>query len=200
MTTSKIEPNESTEPFFSDYERARDFLHTQNWDQGIEELEELAHKGSVLSMLLIADAMRVGGWIYHQDLLGAEEWYRTAIEAGSARGLYGLALTQIKMNRYDEAIENLEAACSRHYPPAYAALADMHFQGTGVKSDRRTAEQLWRKAASMGHLGSKFNLVSRQVRGSYGVSGFLEGLTKLLPTAFEITMLRSRDPYSDHLR
>lgn len=200
MISTSLESEENCDPFVLEYKRARDLLHTNKWSQGIDILEQLAKDGSILSMLLVADEMRSGGWIFYQDLPGAVQWYSKAIESGSVRGLYGLALTQMKMKCFKEAVASLEAACSRLYPPAFGALGDVHFRGLGVKPDRRTAEQFWRKAASMGHLVSKLNLVSCQVRGLYGVSGFFEGLAKLLPTAFEIATQRSTNPYSDRLR
>lgn len=199
MNGTPLESEEVLDPFVLEYKRARDLLYTNQWPQGVEILEQLALDGSILSMILIAEEMRSGGWIFHQDLPGSVKWYNAAIERGSVRALYGLALTQMKMKCFEDAVASLESACSRLYPPAFGALGDVHFRGLGVKPDRRTAELLWRKAASMGHLGSKLNLVNCQLRGLYGASGFFEGLAKLLPTSYEIAELRLKNPHSDRL-
>ncbi|MDB5492720.1 MAG: hypothetical protein JWP86_57, partial [Phenylobacterium sp.] len=146
------------DPFIAEYERARDSLHTSEWRRRLEELEQLAYRGSIMSILLVSDAMR-DGWMYDQDLPGAEAWYRVAVESGSARGLFGLGLTHLLMGRFSEAVQDLEAAIARNYPPAYNALAGIYFRGDGVPVDRPRARHLWRKGAAMGHLPAKRNLV-----------------------------------------
>ena len=124
----------SNDPFLVDYERARDLLQTADWRQGLQELEGLARRGSIMSILLVADAMR-DGWKYDKDLPGAEAWYRVAAESGSARGLFGRGLTHLLMDRFSEAIQDLEATIARGYPPAFNALAGVYFRGDGVPVD-----------------------------------------------------------------
>jgi TPR repeat protein len=124
-----------SDPHLAEYERARDLLQTSDWRDGLKELEGLAHRGSIMSMLLVSDAMR-NGWLYHQDLPRAEAWYQVAVESGSARGLFGLGLTRLLMGRYSQAIQDLEAAIARRFPPAYNALAGIYFRGDGVPADR----------------------------------------------------------------
>jgi TPR repeat protein len=183
----------------TEYERARALLQGSDWRQGLLELEALAHRGSIMSILLVADAMR-DGWMYDQDLPGAEAWYRVAAATDSARGFFGLGLTFLLMNRFDESIQALQAAISRDYPPAYNALAGIYFRGDGVPVDRLRALDLWRKAASLGHLPAKQNLVQQSLWGRYGFWGRFEGALKLLPFAIEIATARATNRYTDRLR
>lgn len=189
------------DPLLAEYERALSLLHGSDWRRGLDELEGLAHRGSLMSTLFVADAMRVP-WGYDQDLPEAEAWYRAAVEAGSARGLFGLGLTHLQMGRFSDAIQDLEAAIARDFPPAYDALAGMHFRGDGVPIDRQRALRLWRRGASLGHLGAKRDLLRELIRGRYGLWGRVEGLLKVLPLAIDIVRTRNRyrDGYTDRLR
>ena len=187
------------DPFLAEYERARDLLHGADWNQGLETLESLAHQGSLMSILLVSDAMRTG-WMYDQDLPGAEAWYRVAVESGSARGLFGLALTYLQMGRFNEAIQNLEAAIARDFPPAYNALAGMYFRGDGVPVDKQRALDLWCKGAALGHLPAKRNLATQRLHGHYGFRARIAGWLGVLPVALEIVNLREVAPYTDRMR
>lgn len=54
----------------------------------------------------------------------------------------------------------------RSQPLALAALASLYAQGLGVTQDWRMAEQLWQRAASLGHAGAAQNLKAlRQDKG-----------------------------------
>lgn len=59
------------DPFREEFERARALLDGSEWERGLEELETLAHAGSMLSTICVAGCM-MKGWYGHQDLLGAE--------------------------------------------------------------------------------------------------------------------------------
>jgi TPR repeat protein len=189
----------ANDPFLADYERARDTLRGPDWREGLAELERLAYGGSILSMLLVSDAM-LHGWMYDQDLPGAEAWYRVAADSNSARGLCGLGLTYLQMDRFSDAISNLEGAIARGYPPAYNALAGVYFRGDGVAADRQRALTLWREGAALGHLMSKRNLVQQQVSGRYGFRNRWVGWLCLLPVAFETAIAKAENPYTDRLR
>jgi|GEM_PF-2810100 len=160
-------------------------------------MERLAYGGSLMSMLLVSDAMRTG-WMYDQDLPGAENWYRVAVESGSARGLYGLGLTRLQMGRFSEAIQDLEAAIARGFPPAYNALAGIYFRGDGVPVDRRRALDLWLKGAALGHLPAKRNLVQQRLHGRYGFWVRVTGALNVLPIAIEIVTRTNR--HTDRMR
>jgi TPR repeat protein len=197
--TELFDVDARNDPFLADYERARDLLQTADWRRGLEEMERLAYGGSIMSILLVSDAMRTG-WGYDQDLLGAEAWFRVAVESGYARGLFGLGLTHLHMKRFGEAIQELEAAIARNYPPAYNALAGVYFRGDGVPVDRGRARELWRKGATLGHLLAKRNLLQQSLHGRYGLLGRVAAVLNILPIAIEIATVQATNRYTDRLR
>lgn len=192
-------PEDADDPFLDDYKEARALLRTSDWRSGLERLEELAHKGSISSILLVADAMRVG-WLYRQDLATASLWYQAAIEAGYPRGLFGLGLAQLAKEEFDSARGNLEKAGAQGYWPAFNSLAGIYFRGDGVPVDRKKAEMLWKKASSYGHVPARKNLLDQRLAGSYGAWGKIKGLLGILPYAIRRVHVARTDPYSDAMR
>ena len=174
------------DPYLADFESARDLLQGPDWRRGLKELEGLAHRGSIMSMLLVSGCM-LEGWGYDQDLPGAEAWYRVAAESGSARGFFGLGLAHLRMGRFGEAVDDLEAAISKGYPPAYNALAHIYSRGGGgVPIDQRRALNLWRAGCSFGHLEAKRGLIRALVHGYAGIRGRVEGFLNVFPLAVEL--------------
>lgn len=188
-----------SDPHMAEYERARDLAQTSDWRQALQDLERLAHAGSIMSILMVSDAM-LTGWSYAQDLPRAEAWYQVAVESGSARGLVGLGLTHLLMGRYSEAIQDFEAAIARGFPPAYNALAGIYFRGDGVPVDRRRALELYRKGASLGHLPAWRNLVQQSLHGRFGPFRRVVGLLTAFPMAYELVRVKAKTPYTDRLR
>lgn len=182
-----------TDPFVADFERARDLLlQGADWRHGLKDLEGLAHRGSIMSILLVSGCM-LEGWGYDQDLPGAEAWYGVAAKSGSARGFFGLGLTHLRMGRFKEAIADFEIAISDCYPPAYNALAYIYWRGDGISIDRHLALELWRTGCSLGHLEAKKNLIKALVQGYAGIRGRLEGYLNLLPLAVDLARAK-REP------
>jgi len=181
------------DPLRAEFERARTLLEGDEWWRGLDELEALAHRGSMLSTISVASCM-LEGWGYAQDLPGAEGWYGVAAESGFAAGLCGLGLTHIRMGRFSDAFEDLQQAVSRNYLPAYDALAYLYSQGLGVQKDPRKALSLWRSASSQGHLTAMRNMHWALIHGYGGLSGRIKGFWDLIPTAIEIAKARRVTP------
>lgn len=173
------------DPYFAEFSSVRALLEGPEWRRGLEELVGLAHRGSIMSMLLVSGCM-LEGWGYDQDLPGAEAWYSVAAESGSVRGYFGLGLAHQRMGRFDEAIADLEVAISMGYPPAYNALAYIYSHGNGVPIDRRRALDLWRTGSSLGHLYSKLGLIRALIHGYAGVGGRVEGWVNVIPLIVEL--------------
>lgn len=125
---------------------------------------------------------------------------KVAVDSGSPRGLLGLGRTHLQMNRFADAIQDLETAIEQGYAPAYNLLACMYFNGQGVAVDRRRARELWRKGASLGHLPSKRNLLQQSLNGRYGFRGRIEALIKFLPTVVEFAVTQVTNRHTDRLR
>lgn len=189
---------EPRDPWAGEYELARAALDNQE-PGAIETLESLACQGSILSMLFIADELRIGGWVYVQDFRCAKLWYQEAIGAGSIRALYGLGLGHLHSGEPEQALLLLRLAAEHGYAPAIGALGSLHFKGQQVEKNKAEALKLWRRASALGHVNSEMILTSRQLHGHFGLVGMLEGLRNLVPVALKHARLRAEDPYSDGL-
>ena len=188
----------SGDPYLLDYEAARS-LTASDWQAGSREMERLAHSGSIMALLFVAEAMR-DGRIYDQDLPGAENWFNVAVESTSVRGLWGRALTHLYMGRTEEAVGELEEAINRIYPPAMNSLARLYFTGTGVEKNKDKALALWRKASKMGHLPSRRNLIIVYMRGEYGARRVILGLGVCFLYIFKLYAVYSGNRDTDRLR
>lgn len=166
------------DPFREEFEGARALLDGPKWEQGLEELETLAHAGSMLSTICVAGCM-LKGWYDHEDLPGAEAWYRVAAAAGYSAAFFGLGVTYHRMGRFSDALVAFNEAASKGYLPAYNGLACLYWNGEGVSRDRRQALDFWRTGASHGHLPAKQGLAMALIHGHGGLKGRFEGLGQL---------------------
>ncbi len=190
------------DPFREEFERARALLDGSEWERGLEELETLAHAGSMLSTICVAGCM-MKGWYGHQDLPGAEAWYRVAAEAGYAAAFFGLGVAYHRMGRFSEASVQFQEAASRGYSPAHDALAYLYSRGEGVRLDRQRALALWKTGASQGHQKARLALAGALIRGYGGLKGRLEGLGHLFRLLAEVfrghdAASRSEKPTKPH--
>lgn len=181
------------------YTAARDKLHSEEWEAGLDDLEALAHEGSVLSMLLVADAMR-DGWLYRQDLEMAKKWYAVAAESGALRGWFGLGLTYLKSEQYREAVRYLNMAADAGYPPALNTLAGMYFRGDLGVRDIAKAGRYWSDAIDAGHVSAKVSFNFWRARGRYGVLQILPGIANYVAARSEQDRIRSIPQEFDRVR
>jgi TPR repeat protein len=162
-------------------------------------METLAYRGSVLSTLFVADAMR-DGYTYEQDLPGAERWYEAAASSGWVRGLTGLATTHLLMGRREEAVKELEAAIENNYPPAMNTLAIIYFQGGGGIVDKSKALALWKKGASLGHFHAKRHLITQSLHGKFGFWRRLIATLQIISLISDYISIQRTNPYTDRMR
>ncbi len=173
------------DPFREEFERARSLLDGPEWERGLEELETLAHAGSMLSTICVAGCM-TKGWYDQIDLSGAEAWYRVAAEAGFSAGHFGLGVAYQQMGRFSEAFVEFQEAAARNYSPAHNALTYLYSRGEGVAVDRQKALALWRTGAAQGHQQAKINLAHALIHGYGGVRGRVEGFAHLFRLMAEV--------------
>lgn len=173
------------DPFREEFERARALLDGPEWERGLKELETLAHAGSMLSTICVAGCM-AKGWYNHQNLPGAEAWYRVAAEAGYSVGFFGLGVTYHRMGRFSDASAEFQEAASRNYSPAHNALAYLYSRGEGVPLDRQQALALWRTGASQGHQQARRALAKALIHGYGGLKGRFEGLGQMFGLVAEV--------------
>ena len=186
------------EPDLKEFIRLRDLV-PENPAQALREIEGLADRGSAMSMLYIADALRTGS-TYQQDLEKAEGWYRHVVHAGLPHGAHGLGLIHRMRNKYSEAMEEFEVGVQGSFAPSMNMLGLMYFNGEGVEKDILKAKKLWRRALDLGNLWSKQNLARACVSGKFGVSNILYGIFLFLSGTIDIPIIVWTDRYSDRLR
>ena len=186
------------DPHLRRYAAVRDKLHSEEWGAALDDLEALAHEGSVMSMLLIADAMRTG-WLYRQDLEAAKAWYAVAAESGALRGWFGLGLTHLKSEQYDEAVRYLSMAADAGYPPALNALAGVYFRGDLGARDLARAARFWSDAVEAGHVSAKVNYNFWRARGRFGALQIVPGIANYVAARLEQDRIRSIPQEFDRL-
>ncbi len=186
------------DPDLKEFIRLRDLV-PENPTQALREIEGLADRGSAMSMLYIADALRTGS-TYQQDLEKAEGWYRLVAHAGLPHGAHGLGLIHRMRNKYSQAVEEFEVGVQRGFAPSMNVLGLMCFNGEGVKKDILKARRLWKRGIDLGNLWSKRNLARECVSVKFGVSNILYGILLFLSGTIDIPMIVWADRYSDRLR
>lgn len=186
------------DPYLDEYVKARDRIAAEGpW--AVKDMEALAHRGSMMSILYVSDALRAGT-TYDQDLPGAERWYEVAAASGSTRGLTGLALTHLLMGKAPQAVTGLEAAIEKNYPPAMNALAGIYFRGDLGRRDKPKALALYQRGASLGHFPSKVNLVRLALHGRFGFWRRWLAIREIPSVIADHLKIQSTSPYTDRMR
>ena len=166
--------------------------------QALVGLKELAERGSVSSMLQIAEAYRNGTGT-DVDLLQSNEWFRRATDAGSMLASYELARNYMQTKDYDKAIEMYSLGAENGYPPSMHMLGAFYATGRRVPRDRNKARELFEGAAAQGHLYEKAKLRCLLMRGGFGFRQRLRGVRLALSIPKDLVKIW-RDPYSERLR
>ena len=165
----------------------------------INQLEGLAQRGSLMSMIYLAWAYRHGTGVNASDDK-AEAWYQRAVDSGSQLATYYLGHYYLEKNEYSKAEEVFSIGASAEYSPAIYCLGCMYHEGTGVAKDVDKAYFLFIKGASLGHVFAKRSLASMYISGKYGAAKFFSGLLLLLSAFKNGVMLSITDPNNDSLR
>jgi TPR repeat protein len=103
------------EPDLNRLRRARAMLKVDE-RKALEEFEELANQGSLMSMLYL-------GWQYigpsetGNNLDQAEIWFRRATNGGSILGSFYLGTLYRNSGRYSDALETYNIGADKRYPP-----------------------------------------------------------------------------------
>lgn len=111
----------SLEPDLNELRRAVDELSSDPL-KALRDLERLANRGSLASMLYIGQAYESGS-AGHANLERAEEWYRRAADAGQIRAVF--ALGDLCRRRGDHAAARVtyERGAAAGYSPSMRAMA-----------------------------------------------------------------------------
>ena len=153
------------EPDLELLRRAHGLLESDS-KQALMDLKALADRGSLMSMLYIANAYSKGKGTA-VDMQQAESWYRRAMNAGSVLGSYELGRIHYERKDYSKAEESFNVGAGQNYAPSLHMLGLMFLSGAGVKKDLSKAKQLLENATALGHVFAKRNLGSLLMAGSY---------------------------------
>jgi len=121
--------------------------------QGIKYLEKVAQKNNATIHDINVKAQRLLATIYEgntliaKDLAKAKSYYEMAAKQNDADAQCSLGILNSKERNYVEAKKWLERSADQKFVPAYTALANLYFNGHGVKKDYTQAKQLYEKAA-----------------------------------------------------
>jgi TPR repeat protein len=163
-----------SDPYLREYLSAGKALERDR-SQGLRAIESLAYRGSALSMLFLADALRKGD-AYEVDLEKSEGWYSHAASFGSGRALYGLGLIRLAKRNTRHAIEAFEAAGARGCGAGMWAIGLLYKQGgQDVPPDIDRARTYLKRGASLGHVWSSRTLSLLLMTGRYGFWARLRG-------------------------
>lgn len=142
-------------------------LLTEEPERALQIFQELASKGSPMSMMYLGDAYRRGIGV-SVDLESAKRWLKLASDAGSREAPHQLGLLLLDLKEYQQAIEMFRLGSSWHYLPSLYRLGVMFSDGVGVDPQETLARDFFEKASAGGHVFAKRRLASMLLRGSGG--------------------------------
>lgn len=186
------------EPDGDELRRAYDLLATAPAD-ALVALKGLAKRGSVMSMLYIAEACRKGMGT-NVDLVQAQDWYRRAANCGSIPASYELGRILFELKNYAKSKEAFDVGEAHDYAPSINMLGMMYLRGLSVEKNISRARELLERASGLGHVFAKRNLAGLLMRGAYGPLGFLRGVGLFLVAVKDTLTIVLNDPLSDRLR
>lgn len=197
MMNSLIDDHELSkqEPDLERLRHAHALLST-NVPQALTELEALAERGSITSMLYLAHAYVRGG---NPDIARAEEWYRSAYEKGSSSALYNLGSFYYKKGDFFEAEKIFLDGYSKKDAPSMYWLATIYLVDPKHRDKFNQAKDLLENAIVLGNVSAKHGLGLLMMKGRYGLKNFPRGLWLFLGGMVDAFMVTCRDPSSRRL-
>jgi TPR repeat protein len=179
--------------------KAYDCLQSEPNPKVIKLLEDLANRGSLMSMIYIAWAYEKGnGVLTDEDQVIA--WYRRAINSGSDLATYYLGHFYLKRKNYIQAKEVFNIGALKDYSPAIYCLGCMYLEGTGCEKNQVEALNLFKKASKQGHVFAKRSLAGMYLSGKYGLVNIINGLFLFFSALKSSFIIHMKDPHSDLLR
>ena len=151
MTTSSLMGFNELVAREPDLKRLRDAynLLSTNRTQAIDELEELANTGSVLSMEYLAHAYQSAPNI---DPVKTEKWYKSAYERGSAKALINLAIHYHLCGNYVDAENIYKDGVSKNDCASMYWLANFYVERKRYDVKSAEIRTLLERSAALGQV------------------------------------------------
>jgi TPR repeat protein len=148
-------------------------------------------------------AQTVLGWMYQlgrgvpRDLREAEKWYLAAAISGSSAAQFRLATMYRLSSRSSGALDWLQRAAVKAYPPAVFSLGVMYDRGEGVPIDKKKARAYFEEAAQKGHVFAIRNVAGDMIMGRRGVKAIPLGLVLMAKALSKGAVLARDEPQSE---
>ena len=187
-----------SEPDLSALSAAYKLLKTEP-ERAVPMLEELAGRGSLMSMIYLADAHRKGLGV-PSDVESARTWLKRATDEGSRVAPHQLGLLHLKLKEYQLAEEMFRLGASWNYLPSLYRLGTMYADGTGVTPQPRLAREFFERASSQGHVFAKRRLAGLLFRGAGGPVDVVRGSWLFISGLAEAVVGAVSDPEGQRMR
>lgn len=179
------------EPDLDELRRAADEL-TSDPLKALHDLERLAERGSLASMLFIGQAYESGS-AGHTNLERAEEWYRRAADAGQIRATFALGRLYQRRGDHAKARVMYERGANAGHSPSMRALAMCYFCGRGASESREKSREWWKEAITSGNIYAIRDLGCFSVRGKFGLRYMPSGIFYLISAFYLIAVVVWKD-------
>ena len=143
------------------------------------------------------------GWLFEfgkgvdRNLMEAERWCRQAAGSHSPRAEFYLASLLFRRQDYAPARDWFERAAAQGFAPALYQLAVMYRHGFGVDADHTRGTDYLRRAADLGNLLAKRDLIRDMVKGKQGILLIPLGLVRLCVLLWSLVRVLARDEHDD---
>jgi TPR repeat protein len=163
--------------------------------KALSELETLANKGSVMSMLYL-------GWVYWkklEDRTNAERWYKLAYQNGSSTALVSLGMIYFLKKDYLEAEKIFLDGVSQNDGASMYWLGRIYLLRSRNEITSTRIRALWEDAAARGQVLAKYSLGYLFLKGRYGIGNIPRGIWLFLTALVDGFKVAYRDPSSRRL-
>lgn len=171
----------------------------RNTARAIVELRALADRGSVMSIVYLADIFENGRGIDRNDL-EAERLYKQAYALGSHIAMFNLGAHYFNRKNYKMADEVFSIGSSRGDSASTYHLARIYLLDRSVPDNVERARKLLEEAASAGHILAKKRLALLLMKERYGWRNKMKGLWMFLKVPCQGCKVALRDLSSPLLR
>ncbi len=148
-------------------------LLATSFPQARAELEGLASKGSVMSMIYLGHAYKCQGPSGYSE---ADKWYRMAYLQKSSSALLHLALMNYQEGRIQEAKNLWLEGVSKNDAPSMFWLASLYIENPSIKEGKYEIKSLLEKASALGQIRAKRRLAIMLMKGNFGILSIFRGI------------------------
>jgi hypothetical protein len=161
--------------------------------EGLQMMEALATRGSLMSHLYCAEAHRTG-IVSQVDLTQSAKWFQRASDDGCPYASYRLGRLYFTDRQYFYAKQYFERGVRDDYAPAICMMGFLYSQGLGVSKDWDKAREYLEKATAQGNLLAKGVLASLLIRRRWGLVQMVRGIYLFVAGFIETLLVNSNSP------